>query len=229
MISISLQERINKYIIKNSSDCWLWIGANNKGHGIISDKGKTHSVKKILYSSVHGSEDSGGYLHQVCDNKTCVNPNHLISRDRLFMTLFIRDGSTGCWEWTGAIKEGYGIFSVNHKDKLAHRLMYEKYKGKIPQGMNICHTCDNPKCVNPEHLWVGSQAENVADMMKKRRGLKSFGSNHHFSTITDEIAREIKTKLRDGMTIKQVHMILGASYRVVQHIHAETTWRHIVI
>ena len=76
----------------------------------------------------------------------------------------------GCLEWTGvAHKRGYGRITINSKSVQTHRLAWELANGPIPDGMFICHTCDNPPCCNPDHLWPGTNAENTADKVTKGR------------------------------------------------------------
>lgn len=75
-----------------------------------------------------------------------------------------------CWEWTGAKNnKGYGCLAVNKQKWLAHRLSYTITKGQIPAGQIICHTCDNPHCVNPQHLFAGTHTDNIKDMLTKNR------------------------------------------------------------
>lgn len=86
-------------------------------------------------------------------------------------TLSIEHMRNGCWEWRKArtvTAVGYGLLMVNGKRMLAHRYAYERFVGPIPAGHVICHKCDNPGCVNPEHLFVGTSRDNVDDMLQKR-------------------------------------------------------------
>lgn len=86
------------------------------------------------------------------------------------------DENTGCWEWTGYRYHGYGILSVNRRPTKAHRFVYELLREKIPKNAILCHTCDNRSCVNPDHVYVGTYADNNRDI-RERRG-------HHFSVRT---------------------------------------------
>ena len=82
----------------------------------------------------------------------------------------IRKVASGCWEWTGPRNEhGYGLISQSGRRIRAHRAAYEQTHGPIPSGALICHTCDNPPCCNPEHLWAGSMADNMRDAAAKMR------------------------------------------------------------
>lgn len=87
---------------------------------------------------------------------------------------YVKKVPNGCWEWQGCLsKNGYGRFQVHPKTLRAHRVSYFLFNGSIPKDKIVCHTCDNTKCLNPEHLWLGSTKENIHDMINKGRVIRS--------------------------------------------------------
>lgn len=82
-----------------------------------------------------------------------------------------KNPETGCWDWTRALsKEGYARTRLQGKYEYGHRVSYRVFTGEIPKGMCVCHSCDNPKCINPKHLWLGTHQDNMADRDRKKRG-----------------------------------------------------------
>lgn len=95
-----------------------------------------------------------------------------------------------CWVWMGyKHPSGYGQFSIKHKSIRAHRFSYIMKHGKIPDDMIICHKCDNPSCVNPDHLFAGTHTDNIIDSIKKGRRFNSDGSYHTAKLTTSEVLR----------------------------------------
>ena len=134
---------------------------------------------------------------------------------------------SGCWIWVAGLHHsGYGVFSVNGKSKRANRVSYEIYKGEIPDGLCVCHACDVPACVNPDHLFLGTHAENIADREKKnRREPKQLrGEQTYNHKLTEKQAKEIKSMVGTHQEIANKY---GVSLTAVTRIKNGNSWRHI--
>ncbi len=112
----------------------------------------------------------------------------------------------GCWEWHGAHnKKGYGIISIDNRRICTHRLMYWVERGAIPAGMLVLHKCDNPKCCNPAHLFLGTAKENTQDMMKRGRGAPP-------PTHKGESCTWSKLTTAEVLAIKELHSLGQHTY-----------------
>lgn len=141
----------------------------------------------------------------------------------------------GCWEWTGNIEtRGYGIVNFKYKKYKAHRVSYEIFNEKIPSGncykdkINILHKCDNRKCVNPDHLFLGTFMDNHRDMILKGRenhpGLK--GSKNSMAKINEETVLIIRS-LNGKMSQSNIGKMFNLSQTTVGSILNKKTWTHI--
>lgn len=129
----------------------------------------------------------------------------------------VEKGEGDCWLWTGALKAGYGQW----RNKYAHRVSYEKFKGEIPENQQVCHTCDIPRCVNPEHLFLGTHAENMQDAHRKGRAfqLKSGGR------LTDGQVQKIRV-LAESTTQVELAEMFGTTQPNISSIINRKTWKH---
>ena len=115
---------------------------------------------------------------------------------------------SGCWEFQGSrMKKGYGQISVNGVSHLAHRLAYSSFVGEIPEGLHVLHKCDNPSCCNPDHLFVGTNAENMADKISKGRQAK--GSDYPNAKVSPSLIRQCLELKKSGIKNAQIAKILG--------------------
>jgi hypothetical protein len=134
---------------------------------------------------------------------------------------------TGCWEWKRVKnQDGYGRVRVNGHLCSAHRVAYHLYKGEIGD-KHVCHTCDNPGCVNPEHLFLGTHLENQQDKKQKGRGrgLGKKGESHKLHKLTEESVISIRSSSMSG---KDLGILFGVSPSLVNNVKARKCWKHIL-
>lgn len=132
----------------------------------------------------------------------------------------------GCWIWKAGIKaDGYGFLWIKKGNTvLAHRLSYELFVGQIPKGLFVCHRCDNPPCVNPDHLFLGTHAENMADCAIKGRYPDRKGEKHPMAKLTEPMVLEI---LRSSESHKELAERFGISQGNISQIKTGSSWNHI--
>lgn len=142
----------------------------------------------------------------------CENP------EKRFWKGVEKTSETGCWIWKDArSKAGYGQFRVNNNLIYTHRFSYELHHGKITNGRHVCHTCDNPPCNQPLHLFLGTHRNNMEDAAKKL---------HHAKKLTKEDVQWIKDNFREGQTAA-IAKKFGVSRTSITVIIKGKYWRHI--
>ena len=132
----------------------------------------------------------------------------------------------GCWIWIGTTLRGkrpYGILSIKNKPHLAHRLSYTlNVPGPIPPGLLVLHRCDNPPCVNPLHLFLGTHQDNADDCVSKKRQTR--GEKNRHAKLTWEAVREIRREYATGSTSQR---LLGQQFGVTRHLISRIVNKHI--
>ncbi len=148
----------------------------------------------------------------------------------------IPEPNTGCWLWEGrSMPRGYGMWTIPMRFRehgkadamLAHRAAFSLANGDVPDDMNVCHRCDQPACVNPDHLFLGTQADNMADMARKGRANRTgggMGEAHGMAKLTEVAVRAIISDERSHRKIASAH---GISKTLVGMIKRRQTWRHL--
>lgn len=134
----------------------------------------------------------------------------------------------GCWEWAGSktTKTGYGLCA--HRDygnSLPHRVAWAMTYGDIPEGLCVCHSCDNRLCVNPAHLFLGTHAENSADMVRKGRSAR--GIRQPRAKLSEESVAAIRKRFMDGESLEDMAVEYGVSYGTVHRANRGIGWKHV--
>ena len=130
-----------------------------------------------------------------------------------------------CIIWTGATSGRYGSLTVEKKRWYAHRFAYYKAFGNIPEGMDVCHRCDNPLCVNPDHLFIGTAKDNMQDCSKKGR-LNHDGEHNGNRKLTVEGVCRIRDLHRiSGMSSRKIAAVVGVHHTTVNDVVNGTSWK----
>ncbi len=151
-----------------------------------------------------------------------------VNTEKDFWSKVERGSEDVCWNWLASCNPRYGSFSIKNKIYLAHRLAYIYTYGSIPKGLYVLHKCNNPKCCNPKHLGLGTQKENMRQMIKDGRSyhIFLFGERSDYHKLTTEQVNEIREKYSLGGYTQQQ---LGKEYHTTQtnigHIVNHKSWK----
>lgn len=137
-----------------------------------------------------------------------------------------RGVNSKCWEWEGHVhNSGYGRITHEGKTQYAHRFYWERINGPIPEGLDVCHTCDNKLCVNPDHLFLGTRKDNMVDAMVKGRLQR--GIDRYNAVLNEDIVREARKRHQDGEKIVDIAKDLGIGKTTLGNAIKRKSWRHV--
>lgn len=222
--------------VGTEDECWPWLGSCSGEYGVTRKNGKEVKAHRVAFEIANGRElEKHESINWTCDNRLCCNPKHLyVKQDRepdiakRFWSKVDVRGEDDCWEWQAGLDgTGYAYFWNDGKMVMGSRMSYELTYGPIPKGEGyhgtcVLHKCDNPKCVNPAHLRLGTHAENMKDRDEKgrchpgRHGHYYYGDSHHNAKLTNEQADEIRAAV--GISGRALAKIYGVSPTTIQKI-----------
>jgi len=163
-------------------------------------------------------------MENASNKKTRNRPvyRHVNSLDTL-LSMSMPVTESGCWIWLGSTtKSGYGRICIDRKDHLAHRFALSVSGGNVSKSDLVMHKCDNPICVNPEHLQIGTQCDNMKDMARKGRSSK--GAMRYNAKLNESIVKYIRDS---GEHPKILAAQLNVSRELVRDVKANKRWRHV--
>jgi hypothetical protein len=147
-----------------------------------------------------------------------------------FLTKIAKKNKNGCMLWK-AFKHpigGHGMFAVNNKMGYAHRYSYVYHVGEIPKGLHVLHKCDVPACVNPEHLFLGTQTDNNRDMYEKGRCSSGRGERNRNAKLTKTKVKNIRAKLIKGIRMTALARQYNVHRDTISKINTNKIWKHIL-
>ncbi len=190
---------------------------------IIKDTGKRTSSRGIIYlckcDCGNMKEIRWALIKRENRPRSCGCSRKIRSKIQFYSQI---DKSNECWEWSGTLNMGgYGKYrGIN-----ASKVMWEYEYGKVLNGLQVCHSCDNRKCVTPSHLFLGSIADNMADKVKKNRQAK--GSKIGSSVLDEEQVYQIRKIRLEGKKYKEICEIFQIDFYMVRKICKNSTWKHV--
>ena len=147
--------------------------------------------------------------------------------DKFWMKVDRRNDNE-CWNYIGQIgSNGYGFFVDSGKTKLAHRISYQLSLGEIPSGLCVCHICDNRKCCNPKHLFLGTQADNMLDKARKGRCNPPRGERNSRTSMSSKDIINIRSLSKDGVMHKDIAKMYGVQRPCITDIVNRRSWKHV--
>lgn len=209
-------------------NCYTWrcnmIGKKFGMLLVISDSGKRTNDRGIIWTCRCDCGNIKDVSYKLLKNESkprSCGCSRKIASDRIFLSNIEKTDT--CWLWKGVFNQG-GYGKIGTKD-VAPRRSYKYFVGEIPKGKQVCHICDNRACVNPDHLFVGSIADNMRDKFEKNRQAK--GSKIGNSFLDEEKVLDIRRARLSGCTYKEISSRYGVGFFNIRSICKNKIWKHV--
>ena len=233
--------RFFKKVDRNGPNgCWVWKGRiKDFRSALFHFEGHYATPGRASWQLRHGAIHPGLVVDRTCGGERCVNPDHMVLRTpsermrearqsgrclvpppedvaKRFWEKVDRPSADECWKWKASrSKTGYGHFHIGRRTLLASRVAWELTHGPIPEGLCVCHKCDNPFCCNPTHLFLGTREENYRDMVAKKRTRYAVRGN---AKLTEVQVRQIR---REYIPWTMGASKLAAKFGVTKEAHVK--------
>lgn len=228
------QSRFIKHI-NNTDGHWTWKGHKKEnGEGVFGIGYKNVLARRaswVLFVNYIDFDSCDLDVFRSCSMPLCLHPDHLVVVDKYvgrFFSKFLVDRVTECWEWDEQLDNGgYGVFCLDNRKEKAHRFSWNYYFGEIPDGMFVCHHCDNPSCVNPNHLFLGTHQDNMDDMAKKGRRVSLTGEDCPSSKLSYNDVRKIRALYDSGeiRNMSKLSRMFGVTIGSIRPIVKRLGWK----
>jgi len=215
----------------DSNGCWICTShmLDKCGRFIIKRDGKKMPLHKMLFEKHKYKVPEGYTVNNTCGNNLCSNPDHLTADPMNFKTrqeIQWEVDSNGCWNITShkPLRSGYVQLNRGEDRGLAHRVHYVKYKGEIPKGLIVRHTCDNRLCINPDHLIVGTYKDNMQDAIDRNRN--QYGERHAKAKLKEVDVINIRTSKESTRALATKY---NMGYGYIWRVRKGEFWSRVVV
>jgi len=214
------------------------------GHGVFDINSRPYLVHRLLWEINNGEIPINATINQICGDRGCIRPDHLVlgkpghAKTDIKKRFWAKVAkSDDCWNWIASLdSNGYGQFVAEENGKIkhyrAHRFSWILHFGEIPKGNGyhgtcVLHKCDNPKCIRPDHLFLGSNSDNIKDMMLKGRHVSAppTGESSPFAKLTNNQVLSIRASDKKRNELAKEY---GVHHNTIANIKLGRKWRHLL-